>query len=88
MTPKLSLRDLFALMTIAALALGWWLDHRAQLRALQDSYKKHELLHIHKAVNEAYERQNNRLLKLLAQQREENEQLRNQQAPAAESPVP
>jgi hypothetical protein len=27
-TPKLSLRDLFAVMTIVALALGWWLDHR------------------------------------------------------------
>jgi hypothetical protein len=25
---KLSLRDLFALVTIVALALGWWVDHR------------------------------------------------------------
>jgi hypothetical protein len=26
--PKLTLRDLFAIVTIVALALGWWLDHR------------------------------------------------------------
>jgi hypothetical protein len=25
---KLTLRDLFAVVTIVALALGWWLDHR------------------------------------------------------------
>jgi hypothetical protein len=26
--PKLTLRDLFAVVTIVALALGWWLDHQ------------------------------------------------------------
>jgi hypothetical protein len=26
--PKLTLRDLFAVVTIVGLALGWWLDHR------------------------------------------------------------
>ena len=30
--PKLSLRDLFAVVTIVALALGWWVDHRRQSR--------------------------------------------------------
>lgn len=26
--PKLTLRDLFAVVTIVALVLGWWLDHQ------------------------------------------------------------
>jgi hypothetical protein len=26
--PKLTLRDLFAVVTIVALALGWWCDHQ------------------------------------------------------------
>jgi hypothetical protein len=30
---KLTLRDLFALVTIMALALGWWADHRQQARS-------------------------------------------------------
>jgi hypothetical protein len=25
--PKLTLRELFAIVTIVALALGWWVDH-------------------------------------------------------------
>src|SRR5688500_7872822 len=32
--PKLSLRDLFAVMTIVALALGWALDHQRLVRSL------------------------------------------------------
>jgi hypothetical protein len=31
--PKLTLRDLFAIVTIVALALGWWLD-RSRLAAM------------------------------------------------------
>jgi hypothetical protein len=38
--PKLTLRDLFAVVTIVALALGWWVDHRrmeqAQLEAMAE----------------------------------------------------
>lgn len=34
--PKLSLRDLFAVVTVAAMALGWWLEHRAKVAALQN----------------------------------------------------
>jgi hypothetical protein len=34
--PKLSLRDLFAVVTIAALALGWVLDHWRLTKTLQE----------------------------------------------------
>lgn len=41
--PKLTLRDLFAVVTIVALALGWWVDrsrlnseHRAELARLRE----------------------------------------------------
>jgi hypothetical protein len=30
--PKLTLRDLFAVVTIVALALGWWVDRRRLAR--------------------------------------------------------
>jgi hypothetical protein len=32
--PKLTLRDLFAVVTIVALALGWWLDRSRLARSL------------------------------------------------------
>ena len=31
--PKLTLRDLFAVVTIVALALGWWLDRSRLVRS-------------------------------------------------------
>lgn len=38
--PKLTLRDLFAVVTIVALALGWWVDHsRLQKRLLAQNYQ-------------------------------------------------
>ncbi len=30
MRPKLSLRDFFWLIVVAALAVAWWIDHRRQ----------------------------------------------------------
>jgi hypothetical protein len=37
---KLTLRDLFAVVTIVALALGWWLD-RSRLARERQQYFKH-----------------------------------------------
>ena len=34
--PKLNLRDLFAVVTIVALALGWWVERRSTIAALQN----------------------------------------------------
>jgi hypothetical protein len=31
--PKLTLRDLFAVMTLAAVLLAWWMDHRRQAKS-------------------------------------------------------
>ncbi|MBW3599113.1 MAG: hypothetical protein KY475_17815 [Planctomycetes bacterium] len=36
--PKLTLRDLFAVVTIVALALGWWLD-RSRLAGENESLR-------------------------------------------------
>jgi hypothetical protein len=36
--PKLTLRDLFAVVTIVALALGWWLD-RSRLAKERDGWR-------------------------------------------------
>jgi hypothetical protein len=33
--PKLTLRDLFAVMTIVAVLIAWWVDHRRMERQLQ-----------------------------------------------------
>ena len=33
--PQLSLRDLFLLVTICALAAGWWREHRQYLAAVE-----------------------------------------------------
>ena len=32
--PKLSLRDLFAVLTLAAVLVAWWVDHRRLAKAL------------------------------------------------------
>jgi hypothetical protein len=37
--PKLALRDLFAVVTIVALALGWWLD-RSRLAEQRDTARR------------------------------------------------
>jgi hypothetical protein len=42
--PKLTLRDLFAVVTIVALALGWWLDHWSQAAHRQDMARTIEYL--------------------------------------------
>jgi hypothetical protein len=42
--PKLTLRDLFAVMTIVALALGWWVDHRRQKMRQVESKAENERL--------------------------------------------
>jgi hypothetical protein len=34
MKPKLTLRDLFWLMLVAGLALGWWRDHRSNAESV------------------------------------------------------
>jgi len=39
--PQLTLRDLFWLVLVIGLALGWWLDHRA---ASQEAWKEEALL--------------------------------------------
>jgi hypothetical protein len=47
--PKLSLRDLFAVVTIVALALGWWLDRSrlaAENRMLEDLYRAGLMQHL------------------------------------------
>jgi hypothetical protein len=40
---KLTYRDLFAIVTIVALALGWWLDHRRRpverIKAIVSDYR-------------------------------------------------
>ena len=38
--PKLTLRDLFAVVTIVALALGWWLDRSRLARENWRLYEK------------------------------------------------
>lgn len=35
--PRLALRDLFWLVLVAALVVGWWIDHARSATALQDS---------------------------------------------------
>jgi hypothetical protein len=34
-TPKLTLRDLFWLVLVAAILCAWWLDHRRQATAIE-----------------------------------------------------
>ncbi len=74
--PKLNLRDLFALVTIVALLLGWWVDHRAQGGALEDLRKQTKILQIHREAGEAYLKEAARVMELLVEARQENDRLR------------
>jgi hypothetical protein len=42
---KLTLRDLFAVVTVVAVALGWWLDHRRQAALHTELQRENEALH-------------------------------------------
>jgi hypothetical protein len=41
--PKLHLRDLFWLVLVCALAVGWWVEHRARSQEAHASRGKQEL---------------------------------------------
>ncbi len=66
--PKFTLRDLFAMVTILALALAWWVERRSRLATLQ-SLQREIIYHESTARNAeilhrawAQERANNKLL--------------------------
>jgi hypothetical protein len=53
--PKLTLRDLFAVVTIVALALGWWLDRSRLADARDDWQAKYAIMeaaadHVHEQL--------------------------------------
>src|SRR4051812_14542632 len=57
---KLTLRELFALTLIAALIVGWWIDHRRQAATIRKAQKAQEEL-----ANARLEAERNRVLTLL-----------------------
>jgi len=41
---KFSIRDLFLVTMIVALALGWWMEHRAQVRSRENAERGARIL--------------------------------------------
>jgi hypothetical protein len=67
--PKFTLRDLFAIVTILALALAWWVERRSRLAALQ-SLQREIIYHESTARNAEF------LHRTWAQERANNKRLR------------